>query len=286
MNKKIVIVLVILTSLFLSGCLIEDKTGTVSVRVSSSAGGDVEGAQAVIKATGENVVAEGLTDSDGRWEARDVPVGDYTIEVSKEGYSNTCSENKSVGAGRIVVSCTLTPEQTEETIQEILAKAENIESLQFTTVFYETEFQVFQKNNKYRFDTEELRITTDSVEKTYSYSAISDGQNKYYRYKTTGNWPETTPFVDFDLIGLSEKALNDTELKETGKKELNGKNFRIIEFYLDGQTTEAWVSEENGLMTKLVFELATEKFEENFENIKVNSVDDSVFDTTGYKPFP
>lgn len=269
-----------LISLLLSGCLIEDKTGTVGVNVISSAGGDLEGAEVVIKTKGTtSIVAEGITGSDGRWET-DVPVGKYIIEISKEGYSNTCLEDKTIGAGRIVINCILSPEQSEESIQEILAKAENIENIEFVHPL--TKGKVFVKGEKFRIE-DYLPETSDYLPGT---SIIFDGVKQYAFDQHTGlctdtvliETPITIPKQESPLKyyqDLISQAQNASDLAEMGKEEINGLSTRIIAFTDErGFQVKLWVSEEYGFPVKIGMDSVTIEL----KDIKINSVQDSVFE--------
>jgi outer membrane lipoprotein-sorting protein len=288
MNRKLAVFFVVLSSLLLSGCLLEDKIGTVGVNVISSAGGDLEGAEVVIKTKTSTVVAEGITGNDGRWET-DVPVGDYTIEISKEGYSNTCLEDKTIGAGRIVINCTLIPEQSEESIQEILAKAENIENIEFVLPSLRTGesgfgSKIFVKGEKFRMEN---YLPGTSI--------IFDGIKQYAFDQHTGlctdtdliETPSRIPKQEHPLKyfkDLITQAKNASDLTEKGKEKINGLNTRIITFTdqkntSENKTVKLWVSEDYGIPVKMnVGSLTVE-----LTDIKVNSVQDSVFECNSIK---
>jgi len=287
MNRKVIVFFLVFGLLLFSGCLNEGGKGKVSVNVIESDGVSLEGAEILIKTrTSNTIVAEGMTDQEGNYET-ELTFGDYTIKISKEGYENTYLEDKTLDSDGISISWALSPKTpvSEETIEEILAKANNINSLEFTLINFDgTESQIYQKNEKYRFDTK-IKATVNSEEKTYAYSGISDGENKYYSYEEEIN-PGFTPFVNFDLIGLSKDALNDSELKEVGAEEINGKTTRIIEFTSKSQKIKTWVSEEYGISVKMQVKTSMGNLEMELKNIKVNSVDDSVFDVSTYNPIP
>jgi len=288
LNKKLIVIFLVFGLLLFFGCLNEGGKGKVNVNVRETGGENLEGAEITIKTrTSNTIVAEGMTDQEGNYET-ELTLGDYTIKISKEGYENTYLEDKTLGSGGISISWALSPKTpvSEETLEEILAKVDNINSLEFTLINFDgTESQIYQKNEKYRFDTK-IKATVNSKETVYDYSGISDGENKYYSYEEEIN-PGFTPFMTFDLIGLSKDALNDSKLKEIGAEEINGKTVRIIEFGSEYQKIKAWVSEEYGLIVKTEFDGGTiGKLEITIKNIKVNSVEDSVFDVSEYSLIP
>jgi len=289
-DKKLIIVFLVFGILFFSGCLIDGKP-KVSVNVSSSDGESLEGAAIIIKTRATNtVISEGVTDSQGKWET-ELTEGDYTIKISKEGYGNTYLKDKTIGSAGLVIGWTLSIENqiNEETIYEILAKAENIESLEYIHPL--TNGKVFFKGEKFRIEDYLPGI-----------SVIFNGTKQFkfdYETGTCTDLEETTipeqssPLKYFeDLIDFVvdlEQMQTDSSLEETGTEEVQGFNTRVIKFTKEGllgtekieEEITLWVSEEYGIPIKIKSEIlnaSNQTIEIEFKEIEFNSVDGSVFE--------
>ncbi len=188
---------------------------------------------------------------------------------------------------------------SEESIKEILGKAKNITNLEYEVIqkikdsvsgkeVNSTNTLVYVKNKKFRtelqhYGTDGKMITVFNGEKLYFYNLTTKiFMELPLEDKESIN--ELLSEVSVDLIAMSEKALNDPELKEIGKEEINGIKTRIIKFnYLGNFGTEkitVWVSEKYGIPIKS--ESKTEEIEKKLiveiKNLKFNSVQDSVFE--------
>ncbi len=192
-------------------------------------------------------------------------------------------------------------EIVEETIQEILGKAENITNLEYdeiTSVQGEeiedpqgmeiSSTKVFIKGGKFRvemqYPEQEAKMIIVFDEKTaYMYDPMTDTYLGQPIEGTEYDGKLSLMFVE-DLILMAKEALNDSEMKETGKEELNGMKTRIIEFTRIGrlgqEQTKAWISEEHGLPIKFesIIQGHENKLVIEIKNLKFNSVQDSVFE--------
>ena len=291
MDKNLFLLGLILFSLFLSGCLLDEK-GKLSVSISDSDDEKLEGAEILVKSQGTDItVAEGITDSEGKWEI-EITEGDYTIEIFKEGYGNTYLKDRTIGPNGLIISWTLSIEDdivSEESIEEILAKAENIDSMEYTltiitdptNAFAEEPAHFYVKGKKYRSES------SLQTEKAY----VFDGEYEYL-YSEGGYFKsskEKSFYANsmFDLKYVLEQSLDDVSMKEIGKETINGMKSRIIEFDLKSTDnriakTKAWISEEYGIPTKIATEMdfggTTKVFAFEVTDIKLNSVDDSFFE--------
>lgn len=165
---------------------------------------------------------------------------------------------------------------SEETIQDILAKAEkntNFEYELYTKSSLGANIEgakVFVKDGKWRLEDEVSNGAT-----------IFDGENSYLYYYDDDVYVQIGSMegVFFDLTDLSDQALNDSSLKEIGKEKIDGVNTRIIEFtykVLSGEEkVKAWVSESTGIIIKIEEETGTIL---EMKNLVLNSVSDSLFE--------
>jgi len=183
--------------------------------------------------------------------------------------------------------CTETPEpktnedgngkaSSEETIQDILAKAEkntNFEYELYTESNLSTNIEgtkIFVKGGKWRFEDD---ISNGTI--------IFDGENTYLYYYNDDVYIQSGSMegVFFDLTDLSNQALNDSSLKEIGKEKIDGINTRKIEFnykaFSGKEKVKAWVSESKGIIIKIEEETGTII---EMKNIVFNSVSDSLFE--------
>jgi len=172
-------------------------------------------------------------------------------------------------------------EVSAETIQNILNKVKNIESVEYELAMALNDspipatLKAYQKGLKYRLETEFMGQESIAVyDGKFMYTYVPE-EDIYYKAET-----ETTSAMDFQEI--AKQALNDISMKELGREEINGLNAIIIEFnYKEGAEeaikTKAWISEEYGIALKLESETEAGKVSIELKNVKINSVDDSVF---------
>ncbi|MFH1895531.1 MAG: hypothetical protein ABIJ74_03075 [archaeon] len=186
----------------------------------------------------------------------------------------------------VLAGCIQQPETkgkvSAQTIQEILAKAKNINNIEYTVMFsldgteLPATIQVWQKGNKYKMSSEYMGLKSEIIfDGTNSFN-YSQEEDIYYKTETTTD----TSAIDFKAI--AEQALKDVSMKELGKEEINGLQATIIEFSYseEGSTplqTKAWISDEYGIPIKLESTTDAGKISMELKNIKVNSVNDSVF---------
>ncbi|MBU2099949.1 ArsR family transcriptional regulator [Candidatus Micrarchaeota archaeon] len=181
------------------------------------------------------------------------------------------------------------PIKKEETIKEILLKAEEPKNMEFELV-EKPDSNTTAPPVKYYLKDEKFRTETQAGETKIV--EIFDGENLY---ANSSAFPETYNIesvgggtgkgmtsLEFNSIAL--KALNAKDLTEKGKEIIQGMQTRIIEFTYNNGTQEkikAWVSEEYGIPVK--YEIEKKVNEETLnqyvelKNIKVNVVLDSDF---------
>ncbi len=190
----------------------------------------------------------------------------------------------------VLIGCTQPATNTNQnnnsnsglTIQEILEKGKNVNNIQYDISLSVNGTAVpitmttHQKNSKYKIEAEFMGQKTATVfdginEYTYDYSS-----DVYYKTGTDSVSSNTIDFADF-----AEQALNDSGMTEQGKQEINGMQTRIIEFsFVSNETTtqtKAWISEEYGIPVKLETTTDSGNAVLEIKNIKMNSVEDSVF---------
>lgn len=95
-----------------SGCVSSSggaSTGKLVVNARISGGGGIlqDATVNVYEQGTQNVVATGTTNNEGKWEEIIAP-GNYTIEISKEGY-NSYSRDKTIKANGLVLFWPLSP---------------------------------------------------------------------------------------------------------------------------------------------------------------------------------
>ncbi len=170
----------------------------------------------------------------------------------------------------------------EETIQEILQKGKNIESVEYDLVMYmngnevPTSTKVYDKGTKYRTEIDfptGKQITIFDGQNSYKYNSDSD---TYQKLSTAG---EGAILFD-DALG---QALNDSSINEIGKETINGTETRVLEFNFSNTNvkegkTKLWVSEETGIPIKIEFETSSGTFTMEFKNHKLNNVSDALFE--------
>lgn len=80
-----------------------DTGGTVKGTVVTGSGESVSGAVVTMRHNSKGIERSAETDAGGQYFLRDLPVGDYTLTVSKDGYSTAKQENVAVQVGAAVV---------------------------------------------------------------------------------------------------------------------------------------------------------------------------------------
>jgi predicted transcriptional regulator len=182
-----------------------------------------------------------------------------------------------------------TPKEKEETIKEILLKAEEPKNMEFELV-ENPDSNTTRSTVKYYLKDEKYRTETQTGETKVV--EIFDGENLY---ANSAAQPETYNIASFgggtgkgvnslEFNSIALKALNAEDLKEKGKEIIEGMQTRIIEFTFSNGTQEkvkAWVSEEYGIPIKYEIEKyaegTTEKEFIELKNIKVNVTMESDF---------
>ncbi len=76
----------ILTTAFLAWS--QDATGRVTGKVTDPAGASVAGAKVVVTNTGTSSAVEATTGEDGTYQVLNLPIGDYTVSVQREGFGS------------------------------------------------------------------------------------------------------------------------------------------------------------------------------------------------------
>lgn len=76
-----------------------DTGGTIKGRVTTESGDSVSGAAVTMRHNSKGVVRSAITDGNGDYFLRDLPVGDYTLTISKDGYNTSKQENVAVTVG-------------------------------------------------------------------------------------------------------------------------------------------------------------------------------------------
>lgn len=167
-----------------------------------------------------------------------------------------------------------------ETIQQIFAKAKNVNNIEYTMTMsmngepLPMSSKIYQKGIKYKSETTFMGTTQSTIfdgENLYAYLSEKD---TYYKYEDAS----AGSFGGADFADVANQALSDTGLKELAKEKLNGLNTRKVEFTYEQQKVTAWISEEYGILVKMDAEVegqGTTSIE--LKDIKVNSVDDAVF---------
>jgi len=208
----------------------------------------------------------------------------------------------------IFAGCTQSPEakNSEETIQQILAKAKEPKNMEFEVVLTSERAPVNSMATKFYLKGEKYLAEIKTRETTYIQSF--DGENIYnYSISESGVYCKTDLSVSdllldvFDFELMAERALTASNLMELGKETIDGIKVRVIEFSYEDykeHKMKVWVSEEHGIAVKI-----REEFEvpdtpiagdstytvvdfTELKNIKFNSVQDSVFEVPEEKISP
>ncbi len=192
------------------------------------------------------------------------------------------------------VGCTQEKDPSTQTLEKILAKAENYTNLEYDMETNNTitgvilKSKVYQKGEKYRVESEAIGLAIEL--KT---TAIFDGKNFYaYIYEDDIYIKSETSLEEvLELMGVESEPesnlLDNPTLKEIGREKLNGLNTRVITYTTTatkpfGPSEEvqvkSWISEKYGIMVKSEIEMETGKMFVELKNIKIGSVKDSVFE--------
>ncbi|MFH1895053.1 MAG: hypothetical protein ABIJ74_00520, partial [archaeon] len=183
---------------------------------------------------------------------------------------------------------------SEETIEEIIAKAENVTNIEYEQIYeVKSKFFLFSGNNYlfekyYRKGTKWKNEEVDE-RKGVRVDWIFDDKNVYSHWYGDEFWVKR-PKWSRQLSSMyenSKKFLEDPSLKEIGKERICGLNTRIIEVDNDemskfyGQKkakNKVWISEDYGIIIKIESEGETVKSIWLRRNIKLGSVEDSLFE--------
>ncbi|PIN98292.1 MAG: hypothetical protein COT90_05040 [Candidatus Diapherotrites archaeon CG10_big_fil_rev_8_21_14_0_10_31_34] len=169
-----------------------------------------------------------------------------------------------------------------ETIQEILAKGKSIDNIEYEMTItkpFAVTAKMYQKGIKYRGEASILGQTSIIIfdgTNAYTYDSTAD---VYYKSPDTG-----TDSGGFDFKDFSAQALADTQMNELGEETINGINTKVIEFSYTGNgadaslKTKVWISIQYGIPVKFQFESKLGEVEMEFKNIKIGSVQDSMFE--------
>jgi hypothetical protein len=95
----------------------QTTNATIQGTVTDSSGAAVSGAMIQIKNTGTGIVRNNSTDSQGRYHAADLVIGNYEVQISKPGFQAVLRQNITLTVGsQIVADATLTLGQKSETL--------------------------------------------------------------------------------------------------------------------------------------------------------------------------
>src|SRR3954452_8761284 len=110
----IVLLFVVLFALALNG---QTFRGSLQGTITDSSGAAVPGAEVKILHAGTGFVRNTTTNSDGEFSATELPLGAYTITVTKQGFRTQNVKNVSVEASSAqCVNVTLSPGEVQETV--------------------------------------------------------------------------------------------------------------------------------------------------------------------------
>ena len=127
---KITIGFLFLCAIFVSGALAQAESGSAAVEgtVTDGNGAAVSGANVVIRNTETGLERTAVTDEGGRFSARVLPVGRYTIKVEANGFTAQTAENVTLQVGETTpVNLSLQP-QTVSAKVDVVADTENIDA--------------------------------------------------------------------------------------------------------------------------------------------------------------
>jgi outer membrane lipoprotein-sorting protein len=192
---------------------------------------------------------------------------------------------------------------SEETIEEILAKAKEPKNMEYNiakrTIYSETSslvyplVKVYQKDNKYRAEKYTELVDTAFIsngETVYQHYYDKDTElyelyGDFYRELDEGQIEFSEKPIDF--TGIADQILNDAESKETGKERICGRNTRIVEFQYKhyyplskswGEyKAKAWITEKEGVTVKLEYDNEGAITKTELKAIEFDSVEESLF---------
>ncbi len=171
---------------------------------------------------------------------------------------------------------------TSETIQEVLAKAENIDNIYYDSVM--TVNGIPMMTVKYWIKGK--KVKTELIAFGQTTTAIYDSQYMYTYDPQTDMYLkiEQEYAGEGDIKSLSNQALQETSLKEIKKEKVDGKNARVVEFTVidditgEEQEIKAWFWEKHGILLKMEVETSQGKMGMEIKDIEIGSVQDSVFE--------
>jgi hypothetical protein len=121
-----------LFSLFVSGTVwAQGTTATILGTVTDSSGGSVPGANIQVKNVGTGQTTASQSDVQGRFRVADLPVGDYEVQATKEGFSTVQRKgiNLTVGSQNVVDFSLAVGQQAQTvTVEAAAAQVETTDS--------------------------------------------------------------------------------------------------------------------------------------------------------------
>jgi len=118
------------TALMLSSpsAMATDGKGTLRGHVESVQGQDINNVIVTIKHQGKGIVRTTNTTEKGDFSLKGLPIGEYTITVSKDGYETVSEQNVNITVGGLVFDATLASEGSVERIEVTGARISQIDT--------------------------------------------------------------------------------------------------------------------------------------------------------------
>src|SRR5277367_4725828 len=89
MTTKVLLSLVFLLCL---DAVAQNSTGRIAGVITDQSGAVISGAKVVVTNAATNVRSEAVTGADGTYQVLDLPIGNYTVSVEKDGFATVVTQ--------------------------------------------------------------------------------------------------------------------------------------------------------------------------------------------------
>ena len=167
------------------------------------------------------------------------------------------------------------PQQSDESLDDILGKASDIESMKFDILMTNTGMEpmtteVWLKDKK-------MKTKTTSQGQTIINIVDQDAQTMYM-YMPDQNTAFQTSYEETDLSPVDEiETVLQYDPVTTGTETVDGKSCMVIEYTMQDTSSKAWIWTDYGLPIKVVYSTPDSTTTIEYKNIEFIDIPDSEF---------